>query len=193
MEETIPGRAALICVDVQGAFVEDGSAEMANILRLVAAARRAGVPVVFTQEVHKPSLVDIGRELDGAEGVHCLEGEPETELSPGLDPRPSEYVIRKRRYSAFFGTDLDIALKGMRIETVLLVGGLTDVCVHLTAADAHQRDYRFRVVTDAVVGSSRPAHDAALAAMTYLQRSAPVTTDALCEALGGRPGSRASR
>ncbi|MGX7826536.1 cysteine hydrolase family protein [Actinokineospora sp. 24-640] len=182
-EALFPGRAVLLCVDVQGAFIAQDSPQMRNILRLVHSARSAGVPVVFTQEVHKPSLVDMGRELDGAEGVHCLEGDPETELSPGLEPRPSEYVIRKRRYSAFFGTDLEIALKGLRAETVLLVGGLTDVCVHLTAADAHQRDFHFRAVTDALVGSSVAAHDAAIAAMTYLQRRAPVMTESLCTAL----------
>ena len=191
------GRTVLVCIDVQGAFLPldapgapgamgDVPERLANIRSLVAAAREAGVPVVFVQEVHKPSLTDIGRELDGAEGVHCLEGDPSTELVPGLDPRPEEYHIRKRRYSAFFGTELEILLKGLGASTLLLVGGLTDVCVHLTAADAHQHDHRFRVVTDAVAGSSTAAHDAAIEAMRYLQRDAPVTTSAVLDALAHR-------
>jgi nicotinamidase-related amidase len=58
---------------------------------------------------------------------------------------------------------------------VLLVGGLTDVCIHYTAVDAHQHDYRFRVLTDCVGGSTLEAHDAALNAMYYLQRDSMVT------------------
>jgi len=69
----------------------------------VGAARAARLPVVFVQEVHKRTLLDFGRELDGAEGIHGLEGDETTELADGLDPQPDEYLIRKRRYSAFFG------------------------------------------------------------------------------------------
>jgi biuret amidohydrolase len=82
-----------------------------RIRTLVGAARAAAMPVVFVQEVHKRTLLDFGRELDGVEGVHGLEGDEATELADGLDPRPDEYLIRKRRYSAFFGTELEIVLK----------------------------------------------------------------------------------
>jgi len=151
----------------------------AKAVGLVARCRAKGVPVVFIQEVHKPSLVDIGRELDGAEGPHCLEGDVTTQLHPGLDPRPEEYLIRKRRYSAFFASELDIVLKGYQAQTLVLIGGMTDVCIHYTAVDAHQLDYRFRTVCDMVIGSSRPLHDAALRAMKYLQRDALVSLAAM--------------
>jgi nicotinamidase-related amidase len=62
-------------------------------------------------------------------------------------------------------------------ETLVLVGSLTDVCVHYTFADAHQHDYRCRVVTDCVGGSSLEAHEAALRAMHYLQSDCLVTSD----------------
>lgn len=143
---------------------------------LIQAARDAGVPVIFFQEAHRRSMVDFGRELDGAEPVHCLEGEPGTEIGPEIGMRPDDYFIRKRRYSCFFGTDLEILLKGLKFDTVILIGGLTDVCVHYTFVDAHQHDYYARVVVDCVGGSSLPAHDAALRAMTYLQRDAPCTS-----------------
>lgn len=183
----VTGRPVLIVVDIQGGAaaalptpgipVMPGKQERAPLVRgLIAHCRENGVPVVFVQEVHKPDLVDIGRELDGAEGPHCLEGEDGTELASWLEPRPEEFVVRKRRYSAFFGTELEIVLKAYKAETVLLVGGLTDVCIHYTAADAHQHDYVVRVVTDCVGGSSRRAHDAALEAIAYLQRDALVTS-----------------
>jgi nicotinamidase-related amidase len=141
------------------------------------------VPVVFVQEVHKRTLLDFGRELDGVEGVHCLEGDAATELADGLEPRPDEYLIRKRRYSAFFATELELVLKSYGARTLILVGALTDVCVHYTFADAHQHDYRCRVVIDCVGGSSQRAHDAALEAMAYLQRDCRVLSDDVLTAL----------
>jgi nicotinamidase-related amidase len=184
----IVGNPVLVVVDMQ----EGGSmsAEEAGIPvmaahaerveraeRLVAAARAAGVPVVFFQEVHRPSGVDFGRELDGTEGVHCVEGQPGTDLEPSLRPLPDEFHIVKRRYSGFIGTDFEIVLRGLKASTLILIGGLTDVCVHYTFADAHQRDFYVRVVTDCVGGSSQYRHDAALDAMEYLQTGALRTTE----------------
>jgi nicotinamidase-related amidase len=148
-----------------------------RIRAIVAAARAAGIPPIFIQEVHKRTLVDFGRELDGTEDVHGLEGEVETELADGLDPQPDEYLIRKRRYSAFFATELELVLKSYGARTLVLLGALTDVCVHYTFADAHQHDYHCRVVTDCVGGSSVEAHDASLRAMQYLQRDCLVTSE----------------
>jgi nicotinamidase-related amidase len=131
---------------------------------------------VFFQEAHRRNGIDFGRELDGVEGVHCVEGEPGTELWPTLVPEEGEYFIRKRRYSGFFGTELEILLKGIGATTLVLVGALTDVCVHYTFVDAHQHDYHVRVVEDAVIGSTEARHDAALDAMEYLQIGARRST-----------------
>lgn len=194
------GTTVLVVVDVQGG--EDplgptrsqipvmpggGAARLEAVTGVVQRCRERGVPVVFVQEVHQPTLVDIGREMDGAEGVHCLEGWEENEVASVLGRRDDEYLVRKRRYSSFFGTDLEIVLKGYGAQTLLLVGGLTDVCVHYTAVDAHQHDYRFRVLTDCVVGSSRRAHDASLEAMAYLQRDALVTSAEVHDWLAALP------
>jgi nicotinamidase-related amidase len=139
---------------------------------LVAKARECDVPIVFFQEAHRRDLVDFGRELDGAEDVHLLEGDAGTDIADAIDVRPDDYVIRKRRYSCFFGTDFEILLKGLGARTLNLIGGHTDVCVHYTFVDAHQNDYFCRVVEDAVAGSSTEAHDGALRAMEYLQTGA---------------------
>jgi nicotinamidase-related amidase len=187
------GRTALIVIDVQKAsegdgefgipFMPGGAERVARTRELVAAARAAGVPPIFIQEVHKRTLLDFGRELDGTETVHCLEGDAATELAEGLEPLPDEYHIRKRRYSAFFATELELVLKSYGARTLILVGGLTDVCVHYTFADAHQHDYHLRVVTDCVGGSSIEAHDASLRAMRYLQRDCWCTSDEVLGAL----------
>jgi biuret amidohydrolase len=193
----IVGNPVFVVVDMQegGAMTADdagipimpGHAERVVIAeRLLAAARDAGVPVVFFQEVHRPSGVDFGRELDGTEGVHCVEGQPGTDLEQTLRPdfgrSHPEFHIVKRRYSGFIGTDFEIVLRGLNASTLILVGGLTDVCVHYTFADAHQRDYYVRVVTDCVGGSSQYRHDAALDAMEYLQTGALRTSDEILSA-----------
>ena len=162
----------------------DGRIERAQ--RLIAAARAASVPIVFFQEVHRASGIDFGRELDGTEGVHCVDGRPGTALHPALlpdldGPNP-EFHIVKRRYSGFIGTEFEIVLSGLKASTLILVGGLTDVCVHYTFADAHQRDFHVRVVADCVGGSSQYRHDAALDAMEYLQAGAVRSTEEILAA-----------
>lgn len=191
------GDPALIVVDIQrgadmpadlvGIEHMDGAAErIARAERLVAAARAANVPLIFFQEVHRRSGVDFGRELDGAENVHCVDGHEATELWPTLRPADDEIHIVKRRYSGFIGTDFEIVLRGLGISTLVLIGGLTDVCVHYTFADAHQRDYYVRVVEDCVAGSSLARHEASLDAMEYLQAGARRTTDEIIEAFAAQ-------
>ncbi len=185
--ELIEGRPVLVVIDIQGGGSTSGEASaipfmsgyqerMDRAPALVDAARRCGVPVVFFQEAHRRDLIDFGRELDGAEDIHLLEGDPGTDIAAELGVRPDDYVIRKRRYSCFFGTELEILLKGLRAKTLILIGGHTDVCVHYTFVDAHQHDYLCRVVEDCVAGSSQDAHDASLRAMEYLQTGARRTS-----------------
>ena len=153
-------------------FMADYQAYMDRAPALIAKARECGVPIVFFQEAHRRDLIDFGRELDGAEGIHLLEGDPGTEIAKAVGMRPDDYFIRKRRYSCFFGTDFEILLKGLRADTLILIGGHTDVCVHYTFVDGHQHDYFCRVIEDCVAGSSQEAHEAALRAMAYLQTGA---------------------
>ncbi len=147
-----------------------------NAKRVLDVFRAKGLPVIQIKEVHRADMVDFGRELDGSEGIHCMEDSPYTDYAKLTYPQAGEYRITKRRYSAFFGTDLEILLKGLHVDTLYLIGGLTDVCIHYTAVDAHQHDYHIRVVTDAVAGSSEEAHRYALKAIQYLQRDALITT-----------------
>ena len=186
----------LVVVDIQGGsdsdsnddapaampFMADYDERLSGARALIDTARSCGVPVIFFQEAHRRDLIDFGRELDGAEGIHLLEGDPGTEVAAELGMRPDDYFIRKRRYSCFFGTELEILLKGLKADTLILIGGHTDVCVHYTFVDAHQHDYFCRVVEDCVAGSSLAAHEAALNAMEYLQSGARRSTVEVTEA-----------
>lgn len=190
-----PARTALLVIDAQVDFLAMAHAPhiaLANVLHLVAAAEASGTPVILTQEVHRPSRVDFGRELDGDEPAHCLEGTAGAALVPELGAHEA-HLVRKRRYSAFFATDLAILLRGLGTRTVVVCGFLTDVCVHYTCVDAHQHDLRVRVAADACAGSSAQAHDAALAAVEYLQCGAVITTDTLVWPRHELRGSRANR
>lgn len=183
MAFTLKPHTALLIIDLQIDFVAGslpvvGAAKvLSRAKQVLATARLAGLPIIHTQEVHRKERADFGRELDGAEPVHCLENWPGTGFHPELAPLDGEFIVTKRRYSGFFATDLEILLKGLQIETVILMGALTNVCVHYTALDAHQRDYYFHVLEDCCIGSDWEAHDAALKAMAYLQRRSRITSD----------------
>lgn len=147
-----------------------------NGKRVLDVFRAKRLPVIQIKECHRPNMVDFGRELDGSEGIHCIENSPENDYAKLTYPIEGEYLISKRRYSAFFQTDLEILLKGLGVDTLYMIGGLTDVCIHYTAVDAHQNDYHIRVVTDAVAGSSEEASEGSLRAIKYLQRDSLITT-----------------
>jgi len=157
-EAPIPCRGALLVVP--------------KIKKLVEEAHQKKIPVIYTRELHRPDKVDLGRELDGDCPIHCVEGARGAEIVSELSPSEGDYVIGKRRYSCFFGTDLQVLLKGLGTDVLYLTGVATDVCVYLTAMDAHQLDYRIKIVKDCVAGTSQAAHNAALAAVQRLQKRA---------------------
>ena len=193
-QPTLVGNPVLLVIDIQkSAFMEHKAGipcmpgyrdNMERARRVVDAAHDAGIPVVFIQEIHRRDMVDYGRELDGTEDIHCMEGEPGTPVAfEEMGRQPGDYFVPKRRYSAFFGTELEILLKGLKAQTLILIGGMTDVCVHYTFVDGHQHDYYCRVVGDCVGGTSIAAHEASLNAMEYLQEGAVMSADQIVAAV----------
>lgn len=192
----IEGKAALIVIDIQAStFINDSKKRsipnmpgfkerMLKARTAIDKARECDIPVIFIQEIHRKNMIDFGRELDGSEDVHCLDDNPETDIArKEMGFRPDDYLVPKRRYSSFYGTDLEILLKGLKVETLILVGALSDVCVHYTFVDAHQGDYFCRVIEDCIGGSSIEAHEASLKAMEYLQSGAVQSLDSMLKAM----------
>lgn len=179
----IPEKSALLVIDIQndmeseGIPVMKGGTCMLNSPKIIQHFREMKLPIIQIRELHRADHSDFGRELDGVEGIHCLEGTSAEEFHPLTAPIEGEYIITKRRYSAFFATDLDLLLRCLGVKRLYLIGGLTDVCVRFTAVDAHQHDYHFHVIADAVVGSSWQAHNMALKNMEYLQTGANLMTE----------------
>ncbi|MCH4092332.1 cysteine hydrolase family protein [Acetobacter sp.] len=200
----IVGNPVVLAIDIQkGSFVTpppdfhlplmpDMIERMTRTRKIIDAARAADVPVIFFQEIHRASMIDFGRELDGSEGPHCVEGNPGTPIASDIvGLKKDDYVIQKRRYSCFFGTELEILLKAVKAETLILIGGFTDVCIHYTFVDGHQHDYHCRVVHDCVAGSSVRAHTAALEAMEYLQHGSNIDSAYAVDALARYAALRA--
>lgn len=189
---TIVGKPVIVVVDIfESDFGErtfsdgipamaDNRERMEKAAKLVKKGRDCGIPIVVIHEIHRKDGIDFGRELDGAESEHCIE-DPDNPQLPvkGIGMTDKDYVVYKRRYSAFFGTDLEILLKGLKADTLILVGGLTNICVHYTFTDAHQHDYYCRVVEDCVSGSDYEAHQAAIKNMEYLQTGAVQTYESM--------------
>jgi len=199
-EDILGKHPVLLVIDVQHEFMDpDGAVPctassvssvkevVASIRRLVEAAKISKIPTIFTKETHRPSLIDLGRELDGDEPEHCLEGTKGPvileEVLPAEKLAENQYLVPKRRYSAFIGSDLVFLLNAFKADTLILTGAATNVCVHYTGADAHQYDYKIKVVEEATAGTSPQAHEAALTALEYLQHGARVHIDEVIEAM----------
>ncbi|MFB1066777.1 cysteine hydrolase family protein [Natrinema sp. H-ect4] len=197
---------ALLIIDPQYDFLDpngavycpcssvDSTAQVVeNIHSLVAAARGADLPVIWTKESHRDDRSDYGVELLSVERDHTLagtEGEQFLSTFNSADDLPSaEYLVRKRRYNCFHNTDLDHLLSTFDIDTLVLAGVTTNVCVHYTAQGAHERDYVFRVVEECTAGTSQSLHDAALEMLTYLQPSGVQPLESVTDALADYDGN----
>lgn len=161
--------SALIVVDMQKFFLdpasptytEGGPAIIPNIVALIKAFRAAGKPVIFTRHVHNASLNDAGIMGWWWKGM-CIEGSPESEVIPELTPLPDEKQVLKHRYSSFYNTDLEIVLRVLKVEDVVITGIMTNLCCESTARDAYFRDYRVHFPADATGSITEELHIASL-------------------------------
>ncbi len=169
-------KCAVIVIDMQNDFVGEKAVIpckctpglISNIGKLLDFSRENNIPVIYTKESHRADKKDFGRELDGDEPEHCIEGSEGIEIIEQLKPQSCDYVLIKRRYSAFFQTDLQILLQSLDVDTLIITGAATDVCVRATSTDAQQYGYYVVVPKDCCAGSSLPQHEAALEHIRYV-------------------------
>jgi maleamate amidohydrolase len=158
---------ALLLVDVINAFFHrdgafhynDAALVLPALERLLAAAREGGRLVVHARETHYPGLADLeGTKLPR----HCIAGGLDAEFVAGFAPRDGEVEIRKRRYSAFFGTDLPLLLAEQRVRRLVVAGVKTNVCIRATIQDAFAHGFE-PILARGAVNSNRPhLHEATL-------------------------------
>lgn len=153
-------KKAIVIIDMLNDFVTGGlkcdraQRIIPNIKKLIDAAHAANVPVVFSNDAHRP---EGDREFE-IWGPHAIAGTPGAQVIPELKPTPQDYEVPKRRYSGFEGTDLNMYLMENKVNEVVLCGLHTNICVRHTSADAFYNGYTISVPEDCVDAFTEKDH-----------------------------------
>lgn len=172
------GRTALLVFDLLEGHVNKDAASrarfepvIANAARLVAAVREAGATVVYAKADHRADRATSARTVRDTDnrlrplqpgdkdGPLLTGGTQETEVVKEVAPRPEDVIVPKHRWSAFHGTYLDLALRTNGIDTLILVGGSTDVGIASTAFAARDFDYNLVIALDACTSPEEDNHE----------------------------------
>lgn len=152
---------AVLVVDMLNDFVtgalkcDRGLKIVPKTAELLNGCREKGIPVIFCNDAH---IKGIDHELK-LWGDHAIAGTEGAEVIPELKLCEKDYVVPKRRYSGFFHTDLDLLLKELGIDTVIMTGLHTHMCVRHTSADAYQLGYSVVVAKDATDSFTQEDYD----------------------------------
>jgi nicotinamidase-related amidase len=182
-----PGRTAVIVIDMQRDFLEPGGfgeslgndvsllqRAVAPIRGLLAGTRASGMLIIHTREGHLPDLSDAPKAklergapsrrigAPGPMGRILIRGEKGHDIIPALQPMPGEYVIDKPGKGAFYATGLGTLLTAEKIESLIICGVTTEVCVHTTVREANDRGYRCIVPGDCCASYFPRFHEAGL-------------------------------
>jgi nicotinamidase-related amidase len=166
-ERIDPKKTVLLVIDMENDFVAPrapfevpaGRAMLPTLGRVLACCRERGIRVIYTTHAHRRDGSDMGRMARNpriAQGEALADAGPGAEIYPAIAPLDGEIVIKKHRYSAFYGTDLDIVLRSLGVGTVVIAGVTTENCCHATARDAYFRDYEVVVLSDATATDDYP-------------------------------------
>lgn len=155
-----PAHTAVVVVDMLNDFFKPGGAmvlEGGDVLyephrRLLAAARAAGVPVIWMNQTLPPDDSLFKKRV-----VHCLQGSWGCQVVDDLPVEAGDIVIPKRRYSSFFQTTLDLTLRERDIRTIIVTGVVTNICVRSTVHDGFFLGYHVVVPEDCVMATSPEA------------------------------------
>ncbi|WP_309492632.1 isochorismatase family cysteine hydrolase [Candidatus Hecatella orcuttiae] len=179
-------KAALIVIDMLNDFVKGAlkcpraQRIIPQIRKLIRAARKKGVKVIYANDAHLPA---VDAEFD-VWGAHAVKGTKGAEVIDELKPQKGDFVIEKRRYSGFFETDLDILLRELKVDRVILTGLHTNCCVKHTAADAMFRGYKIIIPEDGVEAFSEEDHRSGLEYLKKFYKASVMSTREVLEEMG---------
>jgi nicotinamidase-related amidase len=121
-----------------------------NLKKLIETARKHDVPVIYSNDAHYKHDFEVVRKWGG----HAIKGTPGAQVIPELAPREEDFIVEKRAYSGFYETGLEPLLRslygGQGVDTVILGGLHTHICVRHTSADAFFRGYKIIIASDGV-------------------------------------------
>jgi len=162
--------AALIVIDMMnGSFrgwADDARDRLVrNVNVLAAGLRNAGAPVIWVRQEFAEDMHDAFLEARDKKVRAYVRGTADCQLLATLDVHPDDEMLVKKRYSAFFGTDLDARLARLAPSRLVIAGVNTHACIRMTAIDAYQRDWRVILAADCVASHDRTHHETSMAYM----------------------------
>ena len=128
--------------------------------KVIEAGRQAGCAILFVVDTHRRNVRQEREFLKRT--PHCLEGSWGAQVIEDLDPRSDDVYIVKRRYSAFFNTDLDLTLRDLQVNTLVICGVVTNICVRSTVHDAFFLGYQVIVPEDCVAATGPREQESSL-------------------------------
>ena len=162
-------KAVFIVVDMVNDFFDRSPALSMKRAQLVSGTnllvrsfRTINAPIVWVRQEFAPDLSDAFLEMRANEVSITIAGTAGCDLLRELDYSSADTMIVKKRYSAFFGTDLDAVLSKIQPDMLVIAGVNTHACVRMTAIDAYQRDYDVIVAAECVASSDIEHHDVTL-------------------------------
>ncbi|RUY20274.1 cysteine hydrolase [Mesorhizobium sp. M7A.F.Ca.US.001.04.2.1] len=148
-------KRALIIIDLINDYLDHWSAgEAARLIsetnKLVAAFREAELPIIWVRQEFLPDLSDAFLEMRDKNVKIAIEGTSGAQLHADLGWQPADITIVKKRYSAFYKTELEDILSAMRVGELVLCGINTHACIRMAAIDAYQRDFRVTLAAECI-------------------------------------------
>lgn len=159
---------ALLVIDMLEDFFEDGPLCEAreeltsSINRLLLAARTAKLPIIWVRQEFRDDLEDAFLVMRKRDIRIAIAGTPGSRILEELKKEPADYEVIKKRYSAFYNTDLDTLLLKLDVSEVLLAGVNTHACIRTAAIDAYQRDLEVTIPEECVLSNDQQHHDVTL-------------------------------
>ena len=161
-----PKHSALLVIDLQNYFRQIVRPVLGNIQNIIQFCRQKNIPVIFTQHGHTDAASD-GGVLEEWWGQVILHGTKDWKFIPEMKIESKDMVLQKKRYSAFFETDLEKFLRSKGIKDLIISGVMTNLCCETTARDAFMRDYRVFFLIDGTATGKDDHHLATLKNLGY--------------------------
>jgi ureidoacrylate peracid hydrolase len=160
-------KTALLVIDMQNDFVEEGAIievkgirnRITQFKEFINKMREKGITIIYTRHIYEPETDPISVKMFGEKVEKALsEGSYDSEINQNITPNKKDIIIKKRRYDAFIGTELELILKAKEIENLIITGTMTNICCESTARTAMMKGFNVLFTSDLTFTSDRELH-----------------------------------